>query len=394
MIILEVKIMNLYINIYDYLRKEISVRVRNKRLEKGLKQLDVLDTGNGYISAIENNRLIKAGVKKNSSQAMNGEKEIRYKNFLPMGIADNIAESFGEDIKWIFFGDDDEIEILVKHIYDRVLHSFKIEEFSEFRIKKKFKYQQFQELCTFFDRLILYDANYVTCLHDIKVKFFFNFFELNESREDDLQKEYLTEFRRVANYIWYKNKNTLVKSFLDLLYDDEENFYLSLMKIDEIVNDWILSEWVPIFEDIYSELSEDSIYNIGYTVHEITEKIDTLNDKIHAQTSKKEIDFFENEFEEMIMEDKYDIEYGILADSEKKEIIDAFKKGKALAEKYRKGSEFEIYRDGELTEYGKKLERLDVEKENAKELIKVYESTYKKLREIQNNGLSQKPYLI
>ncbi|MFC6347870.1 hypothetical protein [Vagococcus carniphilus] len=386
------------IEVYKYLRERISSRVKEKREVAGLKQSQIIFGSNLYISAIENNRLIKVSDEKLSKSDENMTEEekkkkqenrkIKYKNFLPNNVGLKIAKGLNMDVEEVFFGTEEEQEELVKFIFYSFACSVHIKKVSFFYIEKEYDYPQFEKELNLLEKLFLYDATFVTYLHHVKMMDF-----LASSCEENL---YLEKYQKPLDYIWKKYKHEFIWSFNDLFIDNDGNFKCSLIKIDKIVNNWIKNELFAILEEIYKIFVDDTIYNMGYKIHELTTTIEDIVERKHTLFSEKEMKYFEEDFEINLMEGNIETFFGVGVEEREFTVEDnvrLLKEHVANNEKYKQMKKEKLLKNTEQ-EYKWSLEKLNVEKEVSNELVEVYESTCNKLKSIQVRAMKKKPYKI
>lgn len=386
------------IEVYKYLRERISSRVKEKRKDKNLKQSNVIEGSNLYISAIENNRLIKVSDEKLSKSDENMTEEekkkkqenrkIKYKNFLPNNVGLKIAKGLNMDVEEVFFGTEEEQEELVKFIFYSFACSVHIKKVSFFSIEKEYDYPQFEKELNLLEKLFLYDATFVTFLHHVKMMNF-----LTSSGEENL---YLEKYQKPLDYVWEKYKLDFILSFNDLFIDKQGNFNCSLLKIDKIVDNWIKNELFAMLEKIYKTFVDDTIYNIGYKIHELTTTIEDIVVRNHTLFSEKELKYFKDNFEMDLMKGNIETFFGVGVE-EKEFIVEdnvrLLKEHVANNEKYKQMKREELKEQTE-EEYKWALEKLNVEKEVNDALVEVYESTCNKLKSIQERAMKKKPYKI
>lgn len=373
------------IEVYKYLRPEISKRVKKSRKKKGLKQLDLVPGNNSYISAIENNRLTKVN-NKNTTKAV-----VRYKNFLPYNIAFQISEALNMPIKELYFGTEKEIEKLVKYVFDKVINSVQVIEFGYDSIKKQYNFPQFKETLIFFERIMRFSADYSYLLHNIRQRNIL-YIEIDQkilNREEERKKNlknYNDAYKKGAQYIWEHYSQNIVKSFEELFINDQDEFQCSLLKIDSMVDEWVNKEFYVLLETIYEELLEDTVYNIGYQVDDLAEKILLIDEKELFYYSEDEINFFDDYFKNLLSTDSSDLcgdDDEVRMMNEK--LFDVYKKQLGEYSKMKKKTMLDV-------EYKLELKRINVEKEVGNSLRSAYLDTMRTLVKIQNEALNKEPY--
>lgn len=380
---------------YEYVQKKISERVKEKRLKKGLTQLDLVPNNNNYVSAIENNKALKVNSKGNTNK-----KEVRYKNFLPHNLAIQISEALEITIEELYLGkinedegkdEKDEFKELVKRIYDSLMDSVHVKEFNYDSIEKDYDFPQFKEVLIFFEQLMRFNAEYSYLLYNIRQRNLL-YIEVDkkilteeEEREKNLNS-YDVAYKKMSQYIWKKYNEDIMDSFYELFIDSQGDFKCPLPKFDSIVEGWINNEFYVLLKTIYADFLEDTVYNIGYQVDDLAEKIFLIDEKELFYYSEDEIKFFDDYFKNLLSTDSSDL----CGDDEKirmmnEEASDMYKEQLGEYSKMKKRAPSGTY-------YNKELERINVEKEVSQSLRSAYLDTMRTLVKIQNEALNKEPY--
>lgn len=225
--------------------------------------------------------------------------KIYNKNYLTKGQIERLEDIFEVSRGDIFFGNNLEIEGLVKKFYYKVAYNFNIDEESSWNEYVYFD-EKLDAISNYYYELTFFSA---------RLAFLWSIIEMENPKIEkripifDLDETHRQQYDLIVEFIWRKNKNDFIASFKERFVNNEK---LLFKDIEIGILSWLEYNFKSILKQFKKkELRSNNTLNIGYQVRKIL-----LIAKNEISKNIKELEEQE-EIPEGLYEDLYDKWYPI-----------------------------------------------------------------------------------